>query len=153
MAAPALLGRGVCGTCYGRPSRHGTLPDAYPQVSGYEVDWVGVDQLRRDDLVVVLDEGADAGTDAPCIPDGTLLGKEVTEELAWLLGAIVGDGTVTYKSGHPSGIRVAAFGDFANRTTAAFAAVWDLKSVIPSNRRPDRFIRSGCSRAGCPRAL
>ena len=123
-------GRGLCGPCYERHRRHGTLPDAYPQVSGYEIDWVGVDQLRRDDLVVVLDEAADAGVDAPCIPDGTLLGKEVTEELAWLLGAIVGDGTVTFKSGHPSGIRVAAFGDFANRTTAAFAAVWDLRSVI-----------------------
>ena len=123
-------GRGLCGPCYERHRRHGTLPDVYPQVSGYEIDWLGVDQLRRDDLVVVLDEAADAGTDAPCIPDGTLLGKKVTERLAWLLGAIVGDGTVTYKSGHPSGIRVAAFGDFANRTTAAFAAVWDLKSVI-----------------------
>jgi hypothetical protein len=122
-------GRGLCGTCYGRSSRHGTLPDAYPQVSGYEVDWVGVDQLRRGDLVVVLDEAADVGTDAPRVPDGTLLGREVTEKLAWLLGAIVGDGTVTYKSGHPSGVRVAAFGDFANRTTAAFAAVWDLKAV------------------------
>jgi hypothetical protein len=123
-------GRGLCGPCYGRRSRHGTLPDRYPQVSGYEVDWVGVDQLRRDDLVVVLDAAADIGTDAPLIPDDTLRGREVTEELAWLLGAIVGDGTVTYKSGHPSGVRVAAFGDFANRTTAAFASVWDLKTIV-----------------------
>jgi hypothetical protein len=123
-------GRGLCGACYQRHRTHGTLPDAYPQVSGYEVDWVGVDQLRRDDLVVVLDEAADAGTDEPHIPDDTLFGKEVTEELAWLLGAIVGDGTVTYKSGHPSGVRVAAFGDFADRTTAAFAAVWDLKAFV-----------------------
>jgi hypothetical protein len=58
-------GRGLCGACYGRRSRHGRLPDNYEQVSGYEVDWVGLDQLRRDDLVVVLDEAADAGTDAP----------------------------------------------------------------------------------------
>jgi hypothetical protein len=123
-------GRGLCGACYGRRSRHGTLPDSYPQVSGYEVDWVGLDQLRRDDLVVVLDEAADAGADTPLVPDGTLVGREVTEELAWLLGAIVGDGTVTYKAGHPSGVRVAAFGDFANRTIAAFAAVWDLKAVV-----------------------
>ena len=123
-------GRGLCGTCYHHHRRHGTLPDAYPQVSGYEVDWVGHHQLRRDDLVVVLDEAVDVGIDAPLIPDGTLAGKEVTEDLAWLLGAIVGDGTVTYKSGRPSGIRVAAFGDFANRTTAAVAAVWDLQAVV-----------------------
>jgi hypothetical protein len=123
-------GRGLCGTCYGRRSRHDTLPDSYQQVSGYEVDWVGLDQLRHDDLVVVLDEAADAGTDEPLVPDGTLVGREGTEEFAWLLGAIVGDGTVTYKSGRPSGVRVAAFGDFAKRTTAAFAAIWDLKAVV-----------------------
>lgn len=87
-----------------------------------------LDQLRRGDLVVVLDEGVDGGDDNPRLPDARLFAEEVTEELAWLLGAIVGDGTVTYGSGRPKDVRVAAFGEFAIRTAAAFKRVWGVRA-------------------------
>jgi hypothetical protein len=121
-------GRGLCSACYHRQRRHGTLPEQYPQISGYELEWVRLDELRRDDLVVVLDEATDLGDDAPLLPADTLFSGEVTEELAWLLGAIVGDGTVTYKSGRPDGVRVAAFGAFATQVADAFMALWGVRA-------------------------
>jgi hypothetical protein len=113
-------GRGLCGTCYHRQRRHGTLPEVYEQVSGYETEWVRLDQLRRGDLVVVLDQADDLGDDAPLLPDGT----PVTDDLAWLLGAIIGDGTVIH-----GGVRVAAFGQFREEVAARLARVWGLRST------------------------
>jgi hypothetical protein len=121
---PPARGRGLCSACYQRQRLDGTLPENYQQVSGHRVEWVHLDQLRRGDLIVVLDEAADTGADAPVLSEGTLFAAEVTEQFAWLLGAIVGDGTVTYRSGRAYGVRVAAFGDFATRTAAAFKAIW-----------------------------
>lgn len=111
-------GRGLCATCYARLRRHGKLPENYSAVTQYHLEWVRLDELRRDDIIVVLDEAPDSSTDdAPILPDGTA----VTERLAWLLGAIVGDGTVTQRS-----IRVAAFDDFQSEVKAAFAETLGL---------------------------
>jgi intein/homing endonuclease len=86
----------------------------------WDVEWTRLDELKRGDLVVVLDEAPDMGDPHPVLPDGT----EVTEELAWLLGAIIGDGTVT-----DDGVRLAAFGDFQDDAIRAFASVCGLTAT------------------------
>jgi intein/homing endonuclease len=113
--------RGVCWNCYHQLRRHGALPKTYPQVVGHELEWARLDELQRGDLVVVLDEVPERGEDAPTLCDGTA----VTAQLAWLLGAIVGDGTVT---GDLKGIRVAAFGEFGYQVADAFREVWGVRA-------------------------
>jgi hypothetical protein len=116
-ARPAR-GRGLCATCYTRLARHNALPETYPQVEQYETEWVRLDQLRRGDVVVVLDAAA-----PECVDDGPLLpdGRVVTERMAWLFGAIIGDGTVGSRN-----IRLAAFGEFACRAAEAFDEAFGL---------------------------
>ncbi len=55
----------------------------------YSREWVTVDELRRGDLVVSSEQLPDEG-EAQYLSDGT----EITEDVAWVLGVITGDGHV-----------------------------------------------------------
>jgi hypothetical protein len=70
-----------------------------------EREWVRLDQLRRGDLVVSLQVAPDTGSNET-LPDGTA----VTEDLAWLIGAVTGGGHLT-----EDGVRLAVHGDMRSR--------------------------------------
>jgi hypothetical protein len=104
---------------------------------------VRVDQIERGDWVVILDHLTPTlAQEEPVLDDGSLFGVPVTEPLAWLWGAIVGDGTVS-----ESDVRVCAFGEFADQVTQAFDDAYGMHTtphwsagLIVSNTRLARFL-------------
>jgi hypothetical protein len=85
----------------------------------YGVEWARLDQLRPRDLVVVLDEAPDTGT-VESLPDGT----DVSGDVAWLLGVILGDGTVAEKQ-----IRVCVYGETCEQVRRIAAETWGTGSL------------------------
>ena len=85
----------------------------------YGVEWTRLDQLRRGDLLVVLDETPDTGI-VEALPDGT----DVTGDVAWLLGVILGDGTITDRH-----IRVCVYGETCEQVRRIAAETWGAGSL------------------------
>jgi cell wall-associated NlpC family hydrolase len=69
----------------------------------WAVEWVPLDQLRKGDLVVRSRATEDTGT-VTTLPDG----REITEDTAWLVGHLVGDGNLVNRPGR---IRVSCYRD------------------------------------------
>jgi intein/homing endonuclease len=85
----------------------------------YGVEWTRLDQLRRGDLLVVLDETPDTGI-VEALPDGA----DVTGDVAWLLGVILGDGTITDRN-----IRVCVYGEICEQVRRVTAEMWGAYSA------------------------
>lgn len=73
----------------------------------WDTEWVRLDQLQTDDLIVTLDEAPDIG------------GEHVDDDYAWLIGLIVGDGTITDK-----GARICVFGETRDRAQQVIRDRW-----------------------------
>jgi intein/homing endonuclease len=85
----------------------------------YGVEWARLDQFRRGDLLVVLDETPDTG-----IVEALSDGADVTGDVAWLLGVILGDGTITDKN-----IRVCVYGETCQQVRRITAETWGAYSA------------------------
>lgn len=116
--------RGLCKRCYLQAGASGALPEPLDQTAPHAVELVSPLQVVRGDCVVVLDRLPAAPDASVTLDDGSLFGWPVTERLAWLWGAIVGDGTVS-----TSDVRVAAFGEFREQVAAAFDEVYSLHCI------------------------
>lgn len=116
--------RGRCTPCYQRLYKTGSLPETWGRPPRFATELVPARELQRGDLMVVLDYEPDEAPPAVTIEDGGMFGIPVTAEMAWLFGAIVGDGTVS-----ETDIRVAAFGDFATEVTEAIRTVFGLNAI------------------------
>lgn len=81
----------------------------------YGVAWSRLDELKRGDLVVQPREMAAHEKPAPELADGT----PVDADIAWLIGAVVGDGTVTER-----GLRLALYGEKRDRAADIIAGCW-----------------------------
>ena len=78
-----------------------------------------MDQLKVGDLLVTLDSAPDTGT-VETLLDGT----DVTGDVAWLLGVILGDGTITDKN-----IRVCVYGETCEQVRRVTAETWGAYSA------------------------
>jgi intein/homing endonuclease len=85
----------------------------------YGVEWTCPDQFRRGDLLVVLDKAPDTGI-VEALPDGA----DVTGDVAWLLGVILGDGTITDRN-----IRVCVYGETCQQVRRITAETWGAYSA------------------------
>ncbi len=97
------------------------LPDQW------SAEWARVDQLRRGDRVVIMRHAIDAGA-----PQTLIDGTPLTEEVAWLLGLIVGDGWVS-----PSGVAICVYGETREKAARICKAVWGANN----SRHPTYGIR------------
>lgn len=80
--------------------------------------WKEAGNLTEGELLVSLDH-LPSKEGACYLLDGT----EITEDVAWLVGAILGDGHV-----HQEGVNVAVFDDVRKRVERVFSEVWGLDS-------------------------
>jgi hypothetical protein len=85
--------RNLCIKHYQRFMKHGDPRIHGDRREAWEPTWVRLDELREGDLVVRTMETPDVGS-LVTLPDGT----EVTPDVAWLIGMILGDGNVA--AGH-----------------------------------------------------
>lgn len=85
----------------------------------YDVQWAHLDELRRGDLLVQPRSLAGDPKPDPSLRDGT----PVDADVAWLIGAAVGDGTVTATS-----LRLCLFGEKRDRATAIIRGRWGCKA-------------------------
>lgn len=116
--------RGLCIPCYRKAHRTNQLPDTWARRPRYRTEIVPARHLARDDLLVVLDNEPDLGYPAPTLTDDGLFGIPVTEKMAWLFGATIGDGTVS-----ESDVRVCAFGQFGDQVANAFREVFAIEAT------------------------
>lgn len=77
-------------------------------------EWARVDDLRRGDRIVTMRHAPDAGS-LQKLSDGT----PITEEVAWLLGLIAGDGWIS-----PSGVAICVYGETREKAARICKAVW-----------------------------
>jgi len=85
--------RNLCIKHYARFMKHGDPRIYGDRRQAWEPTWVRLDELVKGDLVVRTMETPDVGL-LVTLPDGT----EVTPDVAWLIGLIIGDGNVA--AGH-----------------------------------------------------
>lgn len=111
--------RGMCPRHFRRWQVHGDprIYETTATIFGYE--WARLDQLKVGDLLVTLDSAPDTGT-VETLPDGT----DVTGDVAWLLGVILGDGTITDKN-----IRVCVYGETCEQVRRVTAETWGAYSA------------------------
>jgi hypothetical protein len=84
-------------------------------------EWVRLDNLTTDDLVVSLEK-----TPIPYLPVSLSDCTEITEDVAWLIGQIIGDGHI-----HNSGINIAAFrSELRERISDIVRKTWNVRSVF-----------------------
>ncbi len=81
----------------------------------FDVQWARLDELKPGDLLVQPREMPAAVKPDPQLADGTA----VTEDIAWLIGAAVGDGTVTSKA-----LRLCLYGEKRDRADRIARAGW-----------------------------
>jgi TP901 family phage tail tape measure protein len=111
----AVHANGMCATHQARWRKHGDPRVTVSTRTRFATQWARLDELQRGDLLVqprVM--AADAKPDA-CLTDGTAVDPDV----AWLIGAAVGDGTVTDK-----GLRLCLFGDDRERASRIITDRW-----------------------------
>jgi hypothetical protein len=111
--------RGMCPRHFRRWQVHGDprIYETTATIFGYE--WARLDQLKVGDLLVTLDSAPNTGT-VETLPDGT----DVTGDVAWLLGVILGDGTITDKN-----IRVCVYGETCEQVRRVTAETWGAYSA------------------------
>ena len=111
--------RGMCPRHFRRWQVHGDprIYETTATIFGYE--WARLDQLKVGDLLVTLDGAPNTGT-VETLPDGT----DVTGDVAWLLGVILGDGTITDKN-----IRVCVYGETCEQVRRVTAETWGAYSA------------------------
>lgn len=100
--------RGMCNTHLTPWRKYGDPRIKQVRTHSYKVEWARVDELQRGDLLVQPRQMPDCGKPNPLLPGGV----PVSLDLAWLIGAMTGDGTVTDK-----GIRLALYGDKREKAT------------------------------------
>jgi intein/homing endonuclease len=84
----------------------------------WEAQWVAARDVRRDDLLVVMDKLPDAPTlSTRWLPDGTV----IDEDVAWLIGLFLADGSVTF-----SGVQFCVYGELRARVEDIVLNVWGL---------------------------
>jgi hypothetical protein len=83
----------------------------------WRTEWARLDTLRRGDLVVTLDH-LDGAEEQQALSDGTV----VTEDVAWLLGVLIGDGTVRRND-----VRVCVFGELRDRVRSVITRTWGVR--------------------------
>jgi hypothetical protein len=116
------------------PNRHAKGGRCGEQTGAtYGAEWTHLDQLRRGDLLVVLDETPDTGI-VEVLPDGT----DVTGDVAWLLGVILGDGTITDRH-----IRVCVYGETCQQVRRITA---ETSAAMPKRSRTTRRKKSAGGR-------
>jgi hypothetical protein len=143
----AVLAVGMCSKHYQRWQAHGDPRLWATTARRYETAWMRLDQLQRGDLLVQV--GAMPTHDQPgaALADHTLVDAEV----AWLVGAIVGDGSVTTK-----GLRLALYGARRDRAAGIIESCWggrchyrdDSGLVISNVRLRDVLTALGMRRLG-----
>lgn len=116
----------VRGLCFKHNKRLVTTGDPLlyhvHQDTHWDLEWVRLDVLRRGDLLVTEASEPNARTGG-AFPDGT----PITEDLAWLIGAVTGDGHLTL-----DGIHLAVHGDVRARAVQIFKD-WTGKTCIYGN--------------------
>ena len=100
--------KGLCNSHLSRWRKHGDPRVRQRTGSVYEVEWARLDELGRGDLLVQPRETPFECEEKPLLEGGF----PVTEDFAWLVGACVGDGTVTDR-----GLRLALYGKERDRAT------------------------------------
>lgn len=107
---------------------HGGRPRAagnrYGEVN-WQAEWVRVDQLSRGDFIVALDHLDDDAEEDAYLPDGT----RIDEDVAWLLGLITGDGSLTGQN-----FRICVYGTTRMRARQILERVWGLTEHDESDR-------------------
>lgn len=112
--------RGLCSTCYSRWRQHGDPRARTTTAHGYQVEWARLDQLQRGDLLVQPRLLPVDHKPQPHLPDGT----PVDADVAWLLGALIGDGTVT-----SSDVRLCMYGAHRDRAAQIVREHWGKEST------------------------
>jgi TP901 family phage tail tape measure protein len=89
------------------------------ELQRYDITWSRLDELQRGDLLV---QPRDLPTrDAESVlPDGT----RVTDDVAWLLGTIIGDGTVSLRDSMSKAILLCLFGEKRERAARIVRDTW-----------------------------
>lgn len=98
------------------PARHvkgGRRGEQIP--ARFEAQWARLDELQPGDLLVQPRRMPTAVKPDPVLADGTA----ITEDIAWLIGAAVGDGTVTGKA-----LRLCLFGEKRERADRIAREAW-----------------------------
>ena len=115
--------RGMCNTHLTPWRKYGDPRTKQVRTHSYKVEWARVDELQRGDLLVQPRQMPDCGKPNPLLPGGV----PVDADLAWLIGAMVGDGTVTDK-----GIRLALYGDKREKATRILLSNVAARDVFTS---------------------
>jgi hypothetical protein len=107
---------GLCRKHAARYEHHGDPRVAWVSTRAtFGTEWARVDELRRGDLLVQPRVMPTEPQDTPTLADGTVVDADV----AWLIGAAVGDGTVTDAS-----LRLCMYGQDRERATAVIRDRW-----------------------------
>lgn len=106
----------------------------------WATEWVRLDQLRRDDYVVIFSDT----DDTRAMEDTQRTVEDVPEDLAWLLGVYVGDGCMNDDS-----LRICVYGELRERVQDVSARHWGRKGqqhpkagVIINKASAVRWMRS-----------
>lgn len=86
------------------------------QKTNWRFEWKRLDTLNRGDLIITFEKD-DEINNAPILPGGTLL----TKDIAWLLGLIVADGHIT-----SSGFNICVYNDLREQTLSIVKKVWGI---------------------------
>lgn len=90
----------------------------------WSTEWVRVEDIKRDDWLVTLRGAEDMGTEMR-LADGT----NVDEDVAWVLGVAVGDGSV-----NDGGISICVYGELRERVESVIARVWGVERFSRSEQ-------------------
>ena len=110
-----VLASGMCATHRARWRQHGDPRIHFTTALTYGTEWARLDELKRGDLLVQPRAMPSDAKPHPVLSDGT----PVDPDVAWLVGASVGDGTVTDK-----GLRLCLFGEMRDRATRIITERW-----------------------------
>lgn len=105
------------------------IQDCAKRPAQYGIEWARLDELQRGDLLVQPRALTLRDADAE-LPDGT----PVTEDVAWLLGAIIGDGTVSPPDAMSRNILLCLFGDKRERAIEIIKANWTRQRNYATGR-------------------
>jgi hypothetical protein len=130
---------GLCPKHAGRYEKYGDPRVAWESTRAtFGTEWSRVDHLNRGDLLVQPRIMPTDPIGMPTLADGTVIDQDV----AWLIGASVGDGTVT-----DSGLRLCLFGEYRERAIGIIEQKWGGKprrgesyGIVVSNVRVARAM-------------
>jgi hypothetical protein len=143
---------GMCNLHYTRHRKHGDPRIFVTTGKHYDIEWARLDELKRGDLLVQPRAMPLDAKPYPELPDGT----PVDADVAWLIGAAVGDGNVTN-----SGLNLCLYGDDRKRATRIITGRWHCEAtpnvhhglIAPSARLRDALTSLGMRRLGPDKRL